>query len=106
MLRAGVECLAHWPEKALIFADRGCCMFSCVDCSKPEASVLYHDFSADEDVFALEALSLDAWFRRGLEPWRNWGAAPRIRFDEFEPAQAIVDMTDEEGKDSDDAVLP
>jgi hypothetical protein len=106
MIRAGVEYLAHWPEKVLIFADLGCSMFSCVDCSKPESPVLYHDFNADEDVFALEAPSLHAWFRGGSEPWRHWGAALKIRFGEFESTQATADTTDKEGPGSDDAIHP
>lgn len=106
MEKAGAGYFAHWPEKVLIFCDHGCNMYSCVDCSKPELPVLYFDGNMGEGVFALEAPSLHVWFRGGSVPWRHWGAAPKIRFDEFESAQATADTTDKEGTGSNDAIHP
>jgi SMI1 / KNR4 family (SUKH-1) len=105
MEQAGAGYFAHWPRKVLIFLDQGCNMYSCVDCSKPELPVLYFDGNMGEGVFALEAPSLYTWFRGGFEPWRGWDAAPKIRFDEFESAQA-TDTTDKEGTGSDGSIHP
>jgi hypothetical protein len=106
MAQAGAEYFAYWPEKVLIVCDHGCNMYSCVDCSKPEFPVLYFDGNAGEGVFALEAPSLNAWFRGGSELLLYLDGAPQIRFDEFQSDQETADTTGEEGKGSDDSILP
>ncbi len=56
-----------WPEKLLIIADWGCCMYSCLDCAHPENRILRNDNNISYDCYAVEAPSFAQWLQAYLD---------------------------------------
>jgi hypothetical protein len=68
-----------WPGQLLRLTHWGCAIYSCVDCSKPEAPVIVWDpncwiegNAAPDSAMAQESPSLEAWIADWADGVRHW----------------------------------
>lgn len=80
---------SEWPAGLLMISDWGCNIYSLVDCSQEEMSVLRHDNNISLTILAQEASSLHEWLERWLEDERlfhlDWEAAAKTRLPTLQP---------------------